>query len=318
MISFIIPVLDGEKHMARCLDHIIGEMDCDDEIIVVDNCSTDDTLKIVCQYEKAKVLRFPGLTIAALRNRGADLAKGDLLAFIDSDCLLCGGWRSAVESVMADEAVKATGSIYQVPASATWVEKSWWSCRRPAEAKVNYINSGNFVIRKEVFESVSGFNEELVTDEDSEIGARLNKSGFCIMDAPQIRAIHLGNAKTLKEFVKKEKWHATSILNTMFIRRVDKAMAMTFVFMICCLFSLFSLPFLLLYHLNPFVIVPMIFLSPLVTALYRVYEFGNYRYFFHLIILYFLFYLVRSITVMEVLFRRYLCKQVDGFMPTGG
>jgi glycosyltransferase involved in cell wall biosynthesis len=308
MISFVIPVLNGEKYIGRCLDHIIREMDYNDEIIVVDNGSTDGTLKIVYRYEKVKVLKYPTLTIAALRNRGADIAKADILAFIDSDCLLCHGWRTAVESVMSDETVKATGSHYDVTLSPTWIEKAWLPPRRLTEIKANYIVSGNFVIRKEVFKAVSGFNEKLITDEDFEIGARLNKLGFCMIDAPQIRVIHLGNAKTLKEFVKKEKWHATSILNTMSVQKVDKPMVMTFVFMSCCLFSVFSLPFHLFYHLNPLVVLSTIFLSPLVTALYRVYEYRNYRYFFHLIILYFLFYLIRSISVMEALFKRYLCK----------
>jgi len=305
-ISFIIPVLNGEKHIRQCLDHILREMNDNDEIIVVDNGSTDDTLKIVKHYEKVNILIFPEVTIAALRNRGADIAKGDILAFIDSDCLVCEGWREGVKSVLSDEMIKATGSICDIPLSSTWIEKAWWSFRKTTETKINFINTGNFVIRKKTFKIVSGFNENLITDEDSEIGARLNKLGFCIIEAPQIRVIHLGNAKTLKEFIKKEKWHSTSILSTMSTQKVDKPMIMTFVFMICLLISISMLLFFLFSNLNPIIVILPIFLVPLVTVLYRVYQYRNHQYFFHLIVLYLVFYFVRSITLIDVFLQKYL------------
>jgi glycosyltransferase involved in cell wall biosynthesis len=303
-VSFIIPVLNGEKYIKGCLDSIIREMDGKDEIIVVDNGSSDDTLKIARQYDKVRVLQFPDVTIAALRNRGAETSKGDILAFIDSDCLLNNGWRSAVESVMSDGTIKATGSFCDILPSANWIEKAWWSLKKYPETKVHYIPSGNFVIRKEVFEAVSGFNEKLITDEDTEIGVRLSEMGFVMLETYSIGVVHLGNAKTLKEFIKKERWHSTSMLNTMAMRGVDKPMMMTFVFMVCCLFSLFWLPLSLFYRLNPFIVIPVIFLAPLVTVLYRVLEYRNYGHFFQLFFLYLLFYSIRSITIMGFLFKR--------------
>lgn len=307
MISFIIPVLNREEFIGQCLDHIVREMDSNDEIIVVDNGSTDDTVKVARQYQGVRVLEFPDVTIAALRNRGADIAKGDFLAFIDSDCLICEGWRDAVEAVLSDETVKATGSVSDLRPSAVWIEKVRFNSRKTTERKVQRIPSGNFIIKKEAFEAVSGFNEELITDEDTEIGTRLNLMGFCMIDSPRVRVINIGSAKTLKEFIIKEKWHSTSILNTMFIEKIDKSMVMTFIFMICCLFFLLSLPFILSYRLNPIVALAalsMVFLSPLVAALYRTHRNRNYWYFFHLVMLYFLFYLIRSITVIEALFKR--------------
>ena len=213
-VSFIIPVLNGEKYIEGCLKSIMREMDEIDEIIVVDNGSTDNTLKVVRQYEKTRILQFPGVTIAALRNRGAEVSNGDILAFIDSDCLLNNGWRSTVESVMSDETIKATGSFYDIPLPANWVERAWWSLKRHAETKVHYIPSGNLAIRKDAFEAVSGFNEELITDEDTDIGARLNKMGFVMLETSLVGVVHLGNAKTLREFIKKERWHSTSMLRT--------------------------------------------------------------------------------------------------------
>jgi len=301
-ISFIVPVLDGEQHIARCLDSILEEMDPGDEILVVDNGSTDDTLRIVEQYSKVKLLIFPQVTIAALRNRGAAIASGDVLAFIDSDCLVCEGWRKAVDTVLSDKQVAVTGSICDVPASGTWIEKAWWSLRR-YKRRVHYIASANLVMRHETFNDVSGFDEKLITDEDTEICSRIRELGYCIMEDPAVRVIHLGNAKTFRDFVRKEKWHATSILSTMSRQRVDKAMIMTFVFITCMLLALALVPFVVFGDLSPVFFILTVVLVPFVTALYTVCENRNFRYLPHLIVLYAVFYLVRSVTIAEVLLR---------------
>jgi len=301
-ISFVIPVLNGEEHIRQCLDHIRREMDHNDEIIVVDNGSTDGTLDIVQQYEEVKLLVFPDTTIAGLRNRGAGAAKGDILAFIDSDCLVCRGWRGAVESVLNDDVIKVTGSACDVPSSGTWVEKAWWSLRTTERRAVNYIASANFVIRHDTFSKVSGFNETLITDEDTEICSRIRELGHYIIEDPEVRATHMDNPKTLKDFVNKEKWHATSILSTMSGRNIDRAMVMTLLFMACLLLSLLLLPFVLFGNVSlAYVLLPLL-IVPLVTALYRVFQHRRFRYLPHLTVLYFVFYVVRSVTVTEALF----------------
>jgi glycosyltransferase involved in cell wall biosynthesis len=301
-ISFIIPVLNGELYVARCIDHILEEMNSNDEIVVVDNGSTDDTVRIVEQYPKVRLLIIPEVTIATLRNRGADIAKGDVLAFIDSDCLVCDGWRKAVEAVLSDNRIAVTGSICDVPSSGTWIEKAWWSLRR-YKRRVNYIASANLVMRHETFNEVAGFDEELITDEDTEICSRIRELGYCIMEDPGVRVIHLGNAKTFRDFVKKEKWHATSILSTMSGQRVDKPMIMTFVFLACMLLAIVLVPFVVFGDLSPVWFIPAILLVPLVTASYSVCQNRNFRYLPHLIVLYAVFYLVRSITIAEALFK---------------
>jgi len=298
-ISFIIPALNAERFIEGCLDSIISEMAEDDEIILVDNGSTDNTLEMAGKYEKIRILKYPDRTIAALRNYGVTMAKGNLLAFIDSDCLVCSGWRQAAMKVLANPGVHATGSHYDKTPSPSWIEKAWLPPRRTTDQKAHYIVSGNLILRREVFEAVSGFDESLITDEDTELGARINSNGYLMIDAPDVRVIHLGNPQTLKQFIGKEKWHATSIWKTMSARTIDKPMVMTFLFIITGLLFLASLPLSALWPYSPLVGLALWISSPALTAFYKTVSYGIYRHIFQMFFLFFIYYILRSITLFE-------------------
>lgn len=303
-ISFIIPVLNGEKFIAQCIDYIVAEMRKGDELIVVDNGSTDGTLAIVGRYEQAVLLQRPGSTIAASRNHGSQAAGGDLFAFIDSDCLICQGWRRAVESVMQDESIDATGSRYDIPEKPHWIERAWYAKKVRGQRRINYINSGNLVVKRNVFEAVGGFDEKLVTDEDYDFGERLNRQGYVIVEAPTVRAIHLGNPKSLTAFYRKEKWHATSSLRALEKGKLDKPTAMTAAFLLCCLATVVHLAATTWISATPILIPVWVLLIPAVTALYRGFQFGVYTYIPSLVVLYFVFYIVRASVVVKFLYRK--------------
>lgn len=299
-ISYIIPVLNGEKYISKCLDSILNEKLPEDEIIVVDNGSTDNTLKLIYQYKEVTILQYPQVTISTLRNRGAEHAKGDLLAFIDSDCILCFGWRTAVANVFMDEGVHAAGSSVVSSDNSTWVERALQSERFVTKRKMNYINSGNFIIRKSIFEDVGGFDESLITDEDYDIGARINTKGYNIYNEPNIMVIHYGNAKTLGEHFRRKFWHSTSLLLTAFKYGIDKAFIMTLLFILFHLSLIIIIPLTLFGKLKYGYFIVLILSVPIITAIYRVIVFRNYRYFLQIIILYYVFYLARSSAIVKI------------------
>lgn len=89
MISVIVPVYNGEKTLQRCIDSIIESTVKDIEIILVENGSTDQTLKI-CQaysnqYENIKTIVADVKGLSHARNLGMNAAKGDWIAFVDAD-----------------------------------------------------------------------------------------------------------------------------------------------------------------------------------------------------------------------------------------
>ncbi len=88
-ISVVIPVYNGSKYLAECLESVRSQTLRDIEIICVDDGSSDDTLNILNDYarkdERFIVLTQKNLYAGIARNRGLEIAKGDYLSFLDSD-----------------------------------------------------------------------------------------------------------------------------------------------------------------------------------------------------------------------------------------
>lgn len=89
-ISVVVPVYNTAKYLNKCLDSLTAQTLSDIEIICVNDCSTDDSLKILKEYEakdaRIKLIDFAenkGVSVA--RNRGIDAATGDYLGFVDAD-----------------------------------------------------------------------------------------------------------------------------------------------------------------------------------------------------------------------------------------
>ena len=111
-VSFIIPAFNEERALPSCLDSILAlkGTGASFEVIVVDNNSTDQTVK-VAEASGARVVPWAVQGIAAARNAGAVQAKGDLLAFIDADGRVSRGWLEAALSEISRSSV-VTGWNY--------------------------------------------------------------------------------------------------------------------------------------------------------------------------------------------------------------
>ncbi len=89
LISVIVPVYNVQKYVARCLDSLILQTYSNLEIILIDDGSKDNSLKILREYEKKdnriKVLTQKNEGVSKTRNKGIALSKGEYISFIDSD-----------------------------------------------------------------------------------------------------------------------------------------------------------------------------------------------------------------------------------------
>jgi glycosyltransferase involved in cell wall biosynthesis len=88
LISAVIPCYNVEKHVAKCLESVLGQTYRNLEVIVVNDGSTDGTADVVGRYLSDGRVRYKeqaNAGVSAARNAGIDAARGEYLAFADSD-----------------------------------------------------------------------------------------------------------------------------------------------------------------------------------------------------------------------------------------
>ena len=186
-ISVIVPVRNGRLHLARCLEALARSEYADFEVIVVDDCSTDTTPEIVERYE-ACCLRTPRTVgPGSARNLGAQQARGEILAFIDSDVVVPPEALSLFDEDFSRDAdlAAAFGSYDDTPAWPTFISQY----KNLMHHYVHQISSespdtfwaGCGAIRKCVFDEAGGFDGARYTTpsiEDIALGLQLAKAAI--------------------------------------------------------------------------------------------------------------------------------------------
>jgi GT2 family glycosyltransferase len=209
------------------------------EIIYVDNGSADGSYEYLTKIPGIQVFRREGVSIAALRNFGARVARGVYLAFLDADCSIEPGYFDDALEVMRSSSAAATGFEVQLPPAPHWVEETWHSLHaRGTDREVEWINSANFFISREIFERIGGFREDLRTGEDAEIGQRLIRGGHRLLATRRLAITHHGNPKSIAAFHRQKRWHGIGMFGTVTLDAIDKPTAMMFVHLLATIAGL--------------------------------------------------------------------------------
>jgi glycosyltransferase involved in cell wall biosynthesis len=128
-VSVVIPARNDADMLERCLASLAAQYRRPDEIVVVDNGSTDGT-RAVAEAGGARVVWEPTPGIPRASSAGLDAARGDLIARLDADSVCPPEWLARVVAVFEDDpalsVVSGSGDFYDAGPITRRLGKSWW------------------------------------------------------------------------------------------------------------------------------------------------------------------------------------------------
>jgi len=231
--GIVIPVLNGERYIERCINSIkeLDSGDCTVNILVIDNGSTDRTINILEAHGIRYTVR-KNVNVSEMRNIGANLLECEYIGFVDSDCLVKKKWMvEAVNILKENVTIGIVGRFYDIGDSPTWVERAWCDRYNNLEGSVSFLPAGNMVIRKKLFDELGGFSNRVVTGEDYELCQRVRASGYLVVNSQRVNVNHLGNCKRLRDIIRKERWYGLGMFSTLNNNPLSKPLILTFMFM---------------------------------------------------------------------------------------
>ena len=208
-VSIVIPTLDAEVHVRRCLAAIDRQQDVELETVVVDQSSADGTAA-VAKDAGATVVTLPRPTFysppAAARNAGAAHASGTYLLHLDADMELTPGLLAACMDVCSKH-----GHVALVIHEVDVAHGYWASCKaleRRCYVGVRELEGARFV-RSDIFGAVGGYDENLGSGEDWDVHRRYERVGT-VGEAPIPLLHHLGRVSLAAQARKKFSYGRTA------------------------------------------------------------------------------------------------------------
>jgi len=173
--SVLIIAYNEEKYVGKCIESILNQTQKPDEIIVVVHNSTDKTLEIAKKYG---CIIIPGGLPAKGRNEGAKIAKGELFFFCDADVVLPDNFLKKTLAEFKERNLDlASFCLVPLPRSKISYFLMNIFYNQPIILLENALphSAVGILVKKDLFEKLSGYDEDIKLAEDHDLGRRAQK-----------------------------------------------------------------------------------------------------------------------------------------------
>jgi glycosyltransferase involved in cell wall biosynthesis len=174
------------------------------ELIVVDDGSTDDSVRPLRRVREIRIIRSEGIGVARARNLGASSARGDVIVFCDAHMTIPPRWDRALIEPLESPGVGAVApGIYSVTEpnrrgfglylADPQLRARWKPCPGRSPARVPILPGCFLAMRRDVFDATGGFDSGMrqLGGNDNELSLRLWLLGYELLVVPSVEAGHL-------------------------------------------------------------------------------------------------------------------------------
>jgi succinoglycan biosynthesis protein ExoA len=214
LVSVIMPIRNEVEHVERCLDAVLAQdypADCLD-VVVLDGMSEDRTREIVSGYVQGypnvRLLDNPQRIVSTALNIGIRAAKGDILIRVDGHTTIAPDYVRQCVAALGRTGADNVGGRMDAESSGLFGEAVALATSSPfgvGDARFHYSRKEEWAdtvymgaYRREVFDRVGLFDEEMVRDQDDEFNYRLRARGGRILLCPQIRSRYTNRSSPRK------------------------------------------------------------------------------------------------------------------------
>jgi len=195
LVSVVIVNLNGERYLKACLDSIMDQK-AEFEVLVVDDGSTDKSIKIIEEYKQVQLIKLrQNQGPAKARNRGVEKSKGKFILFLDVDTEVKTGAITKLAKRL--EGDKQIGAV-QARLDTRGHFLSWWGLPYEIDQPRKIIFGGRtagLAVRREVFDKIGGFDEDYVIyGEDTDLCWRIWLAGFRVELVDEAEIKHSGRS----------------------------------------------------------------------------------------------------------------------------
>ncbi len=204
LVSILIPAYNAERWIAETMQSALGQTWPTKEIILVDDGSTDQTVRVAQQFasKTVSIVSQKNQGAAAARNKAFELCHGDYVQWLDADDLLSPD-KIAYQMRAAGETTEgrtlfssAWASFRYRPAKARFIPTSLWSDLDPTEWLTRkwegnwHMQTATWLISRELTEAAGLWDTRLLGDDDGEYFARVINASTGIRFVPQSRVYY--------------------------------------------------------------------------------------------------------------------------------